>query len=116
MISGEQGSGRAALLTKPVVVVDREGYEAVIAERDFHSTASVRQRVRMILGVFTIAMTAALLGFVGGFWVGQHANNESFKAACSRVVDEAVKDVKCPGANVGQIQDVPADPVQRVRR
>ncbi|MGH7371470.1 MAG: hypothetical protein ACREJK_06445 [Candidatus Methylomirabilales bacterium] len=116
MISGEQDSGRAALLTKPVVVVDREGYEAVIAERDFHSTASVRQRVRMILGVFTIAMTAALLGFVGGFWVGQHANNESFKAACSRVVDEAVKDVKCPGANVGQIQDVPADPVQRVRR
>lgn len=70
----------------------------------------------MILGVFTIAMTAALLGFVGGFWVGQHANDESFKAACSRVVDQALKDVKCPGGTVGQIQDVPVDHVQKVRR
>jgi len=116
MINGAQDSGRAALLTKPVVVVDREGFEAVIAERDHLSTASARQTVRTILGVFTLVMIAALLGFFGGFWVGQHANDESFKAACSRVLDEALKDVKCPGGNVGQIQDVPADPVQKVRR
>jgi hypothetical protein len=116
MIDGAQDSGRAALLTKPVVVVDREGFEAVIAERDHLSTASDRQRVRTILGVFTLLIAAALVGFVGGFWVGQHANDESFKAACSRVVDDAVKDVKCPGGNVGQIQDLPANPVQRVRR
>ena len=116
MTNGAQESGRAALLTKPVVVVDREGFEAVIAERDLLSTASDRQRVRTILGVFTLIMIAALLGFFGGFWVGQHTNDESFKAACSRVVDEAVKDVKCPGGTVGQIQDVPADQVQKVRR
>ncbi|MGH7473001.1 MAG: hypothetical protein ACREJW_03590, partial [Candidatus Methylomirabilales bacterium] len=90
MINGEQDPGRAALLTKPVVVVDREGFEAVIAERDLLSTASDRHRVRTILGIFTLVMMAALLGFFGGFWVGQHANDESFKAACSRVVDEAM--------------------------
>jgi len=94
--NGVQNSGQAALLTKPVVVVDREGYEAVIAERDLHSTAAVRHGVRAILGVFTLVMIAALLGFFGGFMVGQHTNGESFKAACSRVVDEALKDAKCP--------------------
>jgi len=114
--NGAQDSKRAALLTKPVVVVDREGFEAVIEERDLLSTASDRQRVRTILGVFTLVMMAALLGFFGGFWVGQHTNDESFKAACSRVVDQALKDVKCPNGNVGQIQDVPSGSVQKVRR
>jgi hypothetical protein len=116
MTNGAQDSQRAALVTKPVVVVDREGFDAVIAERDLLATASDRQRIRTILGIFTIAVTAALLGFVGGFAVGQHANDESFKAACSRVVDEAVKTVKCPNGNVGQVQDISADQVQRVRR
>jgi hypothetical protein len=99
LTNGAQETGRAALTTKPVVVVTREGFEAVIAERDRLSTASESQRVRMLLGLFTIALTAALLGFVGGFSVGQHTNDESFKAACSRVVDETMKTVKCPNGN-----------------
>ncbi|MCI0483321.1 MAG: hypothetical protein L0Y78_01930, partial [candidate division NC10 bacterium] len=103
-------------LTKPVVVVDREGYEAVIAERDIHSTADARHRVRMILAIFTLLITGVLVGFFGGFWVGQHTNGESFKAACSRVVDEALKDAKCPGGNVAQIEDVSTDPMQKARR
>lgn len=114
--NGMQDSGRAALLTKPVLIVDREGYEAVIAERDFHSTAAARHRVRMILGLFTIAITATLVGFVGGFWAAQDTNGESFKAACSRVVDETLKDAKCPGGNVAQIEDVSTDPMQKARR
>ncbi len=116
MTKGVQNSGRAALLTKPVVVVDREGYEVVIAERDFHSTADARHRVRAILAIFTLLITGVLVGFFGGFWVGQHTNSESFKAACSRVVDEALRDAKCPGGNVGRIEDVPGDQVQKVRR
>jgi hypothetical protein len=116
MTNGAQDAQRAALLTKPVMVVDREGFDTVIAERDFLATASDRQRVRMLLGLFTIAISAALLGFVGGFAVGQHTNDESFKAACSRVVDQTLKTVKCPNGNVGQIQDIPAEQVQKVRR
>ena len=116
MMNRPQRSGWPALLTTPVAVVDRQEYDVLIADRELLSTAFVRQRIRTILGVFTLVMMAALLGFFGGFWVGQHANDESFKAACSRVVDDAVKDVKCPGGNVGQVQDLPANPVQRVRR
>jgi hypothetical protein len=100
---------------RPVAVVDRKEYDALVAERDLLSTALVRRRVGALLAAFTLAMGAALGAFMGGFWVGQLMNDESFKAACSRVVDEAVKGVRSQGGKMVQIEAPPADPVEKVR-
>jgi len=114
MMNRLESSGWPALLTKPVAVVDRREYDVLIADREFLSTAFVRQRIWTILGVFTLVITAALVGFVGGFWVGQHTNDESFKAACSRVVDEALRSAKPQRARVVHLEDIAAGPVQEV--
>ncbi|KRT70528.1 MAG: hypothetical protein XU15_C0004G0104 [candidate division NC10 bacterium CSP1-5] len=114
MMNRPQRSGWPALLTTPVAVVDRQEYDVLIADRELLSTAFVRQRIQTILGVFTLVMTAALLAFVGGFWVGQHTNDESFKAACSRVVDEALRSAKPQRSRVVHVEDVAAGPVHGV--
>jgi hypothetical protein len=77
-----------------VAVIDRQEYDVLIADRELLSSAFVRRRIWTILAVFTLVITTALMGFVGGFWVGQHINDESFKAACSRVVDETLRNAK----------------------
>jgi hypothetical protein len=109
-----QRSGWPALLTTPVAVVDRQEYDVLIADRELLSTAFVRRRIWTILALFTLVITAVLVGFVGGFWVGQHANDESFKAACSRVVDEALRNARPQRGRVLQIEDVAASPVQEI--
>ena len=109
-----QHSRWPALLTKPVAVVNRHEYDVLIADREFLSTAFVRQRIWTILAVFTVVITAALMGFVGGFWVGQHTNDESFKAACSRVVDEALRSVKPQRTRVVHVEEIAAGPVHEV--
>ena len=114
MMNRPQRSGWPALLTTPVAVVDRQEYDVLIADRELLSTAFVRQRIRTILGVFTFVISAALVGFVGGFWVGQHTNHESFKAACSRVVDEALRSAKPQRSRVVHVEDVAAGPVHEV--
>ena len=114
MMNGLESSGWPALLTKPVAVVDRQEYDVLIADREFLSTAFVRQRIWTILGVFTFVITAALVGFVGGFWVGQHTNDESFKAACSRVVDETLRSAKPQRSRVVHVEEIAAGPVHEV--
>jgi nitrate/TMAO reductase-like tetraheme cytochrome c subunit len=114
MMNRPQRSGWPTLLTTPVAVIDRREYDVLIADRELLSTAFVRQRIRTILGVFTFVISAALVGFVGGFWVGQHTHDESFKAACSRVVDEALRSAKPQRSRVVRIEDVAAGPVHEV--
>lgn len=114
MMNRPASSAWPALLTTPVAVVDRQEYDVLIADRELLSTAFVRQRVWTILAVFTLVMTAALMAFVGGFWVGQHTNDESFKAACSRVVDEALRSAKPQRARVVHLEDIAAGPVHEV--
>ena len=107
-----QDPGRPAFSMKPVAVIDREEYNTLLAERDSLSTAYLRQRAVTIVGVFTLAVVASLLGFVGGFWVGQHTNDQSFKAACSRVIDEAVSIARPRATKLVYIQEAAAEPVQ----
>ena len=114
MMNRLESSGWPTLLTKPVAVVNRHEYDVLIADREFLSTAFVRQRIWTILAVFTLVITAALVGFVGGFWVGQHTNDESFKAACSRVVDEALRSVKPQRTRVVHVEEIAAGPVHEV--
>ena len=109
-----QHSRWPALLTKPVAVVNRHEYDVLIADRELLSSAFVRQRIWTILAVFTLVITTALVGFVGGFWVGQHTNHESFKAACSRVVDEALRSPKPQRSRVVHVEDIAAGPAQEV--
>ena len=114
MVNGPESSGWPALLTKPVAVVDRQEYDVLIADRELLSSAFVRQRIWTILAVFTLVITTALVGFVGGFWVGQHTNDESFKAACSRVVDEALRSAKPQRSRVVPVEDIAAGPVHEM--
>jgi type VI protein secretion system component VasK len=114
MMNRPESSRWPALLTKPVAVVDRQEYDVLIADRELLSRAFVRQRVWTILIVFTLVVTAALLAFVGGFWVGQHSNNESFKAACSRVVDETFRSAKPQRSRVVHVEDIAAGPVHEM--
>ena len=114
MMNRPESSGWPALLTTPVAVVDRQEYDVLIADREFLSTAFVRHRIWTILGVFTLIITTALVGFVGGFWVGQHTNDESFKAACSRVVDETLRSAKPQRSRVVHVEDIAASPVHEV--
>lgn len=114
MMNRPEGSVWPALLTKPVAVVDRQEYDVLIADRERLSTAFVRQKIWTILAIFTLVITATLLGFIGGFWVGQHANGESFKAACSRVVDEALRNARPERGRVMQFEDGAAFPVQEI--
>ena len=114
MMDRPQRSGWPALLTTPVAVVDRQEYDVLIADRELLSTAFIRQRIRTILAVFTLVLTAAVLAFVGGFWVGQHTHEESFKAACSRVVDEALRSAKPLRSKVVRIENVAASPLTEV--
>jgi hypothetical protein len=114
MTQGLQENGQTAVLATPVVMLDRDEYAALVSEVEFLSTAFVRQRVVSIVGGFTLAIAAALVAFLGGLSVGQRINDESFKFACSRVVDEAVKKVKISGARVLQMDDLSPDAVQKV--
>jgi nitrate/TMAO reductase-like tetraheme cytochrome c subunit len=114
MMNRPRSSGWPALLVTPVAVVDRQEYDVLVADREFLSSALVRQKVWTILVVFTLVMTAALLGFVGGFSVGQHTNDESFKAACSRVVNETLKSAKPQRSKVVYAEGVAASPVHEV--
>lgn len=114
MMNRPEGSVWPALLTRPVAVVDRQEYDVLIADRELLSTAFVRQRIWTILAIFTLVITAAFVGFVGGFWVGQHINDESFKAACSRVVDEALRNATPQRGRVMQIEDLATSPVQQI--
>jgi hypothetical protein len=110
-----QDPDRLPLFTKPVTVIHREEYSALLAERDSLSTAHIRQRVVTILGAFTLAVAASLVGFVGGFWVGHHTNDQSFKAACSRVVDEALQNAQERAAKLPRDEETAAGSVQTVR-
>lgn len=74
-----------------VTMVERDKYDALVNERDFLLSAFLRRRVVAIVAAFLLATTTALAGFWGGFAVGQQTNQESFKALCSQVVDEAMK-------------------------
>lgn len=76
---------------KQVAVVDREKYEALVTERNFLLSAYLRRRVGTLIVAFVFATTTALAGFWGGFAAGQQTNQESFKALCSKVVDQAIK-------------------------
>jgi hypothetical protein len=106
--------GATAVRGQPVALVDRDEYHALLAEREFLSTAFVRQRVVTIVGAFTLAIAASLTAFLGGFWVGQRINDESFKAACSRVVDETMKNTKTQGNRTLQVDGLPPDQAQKV--
>lgn len=74
-----------------VAVVDREKYEALVTECNFLLSAYLRRRVGTLIVAFVFATTTALAGFWGGFAAGQQINQESFKALCSQVVDQAIK-------------------------
>lgn len=82
---------RADFSTKPVAVVDREEYQALVTDHNFLLSAYLRRRVGTLIVAFVFATTTALAGFWGGFAAGQQANHESFKALCSQVVDQAIK-------------------------
>ena len=76
---------------KQVALVDREKYEALVTERNFLLSAYLRRRVGTLIVAFVFATTTALAGFWGGFAAGQQTNQESFKALCSKAVDQAIK-------------------------
>jgi hypothetical protein len=114
MMNRPRSSGWPALSTTPVAVVDRQEYDVLIADREFLSSALVRQNIWTMLAVFTFVITAAFVGFVGGFWVGQHTNDESFKAACSRVVDETFRSARPQRSRVVYVEDIAAGPVHEL--
>jgi hypothetical protein len=84
-------SGRDDPLTKRVTVIDPEKFNALVTERDLLLSAHLRRRIGTLVAVFILATAAALAGFWGGFAVSQRTNQESFKALCSEVVDQAMK-------------------------